>query len=52
MLYRWMGKGYSLRGTRQVKAGPVLGPREKPMHGRGYTPTTISAWLLLPTTPR
>ena len=37
MLYRWMGKGYSLRGTRQVKAAPVLGPREKPMHERGYT---------------
>lgn len=37
MLYRWMGKGYSLRGTRQVKAGPVLGPREKPMYERSYS---------------
>ena len=24
-------------GTRQVKAGPVLGPREKPMYERSYS---------------
>ena len=39
MLYRWMGKGYSLRGTRKVAAKPLLDPPERPMgfYGRSYT---------------